>query len=57
MQAQSTGAEQISNALGQLGEAARQTADSLRDSTVTIRSLDEAARGLRSGIERFKVET
>jgi methyl-accepting chemotaxis protein WspA len=55
MQAQSTGAQQISEALGQLGDAVRQTAESLRLSNETIRSLEEAGRGLRSGIEKFKV--
>jgi len=56
MQAQSTGAEQISQALVQLGEAARQTAESLVQSNETVHRLDEAARGLRAGIERFKVK-
>ncbi|MBC7365981.1 MAG: methyl-accepting chemotaxis protein [Undibacterium sp.] len=55
MQAQSTGAQQISEALGQLGDAVRQTAESLRLSNETIRSLEEAGRGLRTGIERFKI--
>ncbi len=55
MQAQATGARQISEALGQLGEAVRETAESLRLSNATIRSLEEAGRGLRSGIERFKL--
>jgi methyl-accepting chemotaxis protein WspA len=56
MQAQSTGAEQISQALTQLGEAARQTAESLVQSNETVHRLDEAARGLRTGIERFKIK-
>ncbi len=55
MQVQSSGAEQISQALTQLGDAARQTAESLHQSNETVRRLDEAARGLRSGVERFKV--
>ena len=55
MQAQSTGAQQISEALGQLGEAMRQTADSLRLSNETVHSLEDAGRGLRTGIERFKL--
>lgn len=55
MQAQSVGAQQISEALGQLGDAVRQTAESLRLSNETVRSLEEAGRGLRTGIERFKV--
>ena len=55
MQAQSTGAEQISQALAQLGEAARQTAESLRQSNEIVRNLDDASRGLRTSVERFKV--
>jgi methyl-accepting chemotaxis protein WspA len=55
MQAQSTSAGQISEALGQLGEAVRQTAESLRVSNETIRRLEEAGRGLRTGIGRFKL--
>ena len=55
MQAQATGARQISEALGQLGDAVRETAESLRLSNATIRSLEEAGRGLRGGIERFKL--
>jgi methyl-accepting chemotaxis protein WspA len=55
MQTQSTSAEQISEALGQLGEAVRQTAESLVHSNETIRRLEEAGRGLRTGIERFKL--
>ncbi|MBS0630611.1 MAG: HAMP domain-containing protein [Verrucomicrobia bacterium] len=57
MQAQSTGAEQISQALVQLGEAARQTAESLVQSNETVHRLDETARGLRTGIERFKLKS
>jgi len=56
MQAQSTGAEQISQALTQLGEAARLTAESLVQSNEIVSRLDEAARGLRTGIERFKLK-
>ena len=55
MQAQSTGAQQISEALAQLGEAARQTAESLQQSNETVRRLDDASRGLRTSVERFKV--
>lgn len=57
MQTQSTGAEQISQALTQLGEAARQTAESLVQSTEVVTRLDETARGLRSGIERFRLRS
>ncbi len=55
MQAQSTGAQQISEALSQLGEAARQTAESLVQSNETVQRLDDASRGLRTSVERFKV--
>ena len=57
MQVQSSGAEQISQALTQLGDAARQTAESLHQSNETVRRLDETARGLRSGVERFRVRS
>jgi methyl-accepting chemotaxis protein WspA len=55
MQAQSQGAQQISEALSQLGEAARQTAESLVQSNETVQRLDDASRGLRTSVERFKV--
>jgi methyl-accepting chemotaxis protein WspA len=55
MQAQATGASQISEALAQLSEGARQTADSLRQSNEAIQQLNEATFGLRAGIERFTV--
>ncbi len=55
MQAQSTGAHQISEALTQLGEAARQTAESLRQSNETVQRLDQASRGLRGSVEKFKL--
>ena len=35
----------------------RQIADSLHQNNETVRRLDEAARGLRSGVERFKLRT
>ena len=56
MHAQSTGAQQISETLIQLSEAAHQTADSLRDSNLAIEQLNEAARGLQVGVARFKLE-
>ncbi len=55
MQAQATGASQISEALAQLSEGARQTADSLRQSNEAIQQLNEATFGLRAGIEKFKI--
>jgi len=39
MQAQATGAQQISEALGQLSEAAQQTVESLRQSNLAIEQL------------------
>ncbi len=54
MQAQATGAQQISEALSQLSEAAQQTVDSLRQSGLAIEQLNEAAGGLKVGVERIK---
>jgi methyl-accepting chemotaxis protein len=56
MHAQATGATQISETLIQLSEAAQQTADSLRHSTLAIEQLNDAARGLQTGVARFKLE-
>jgi methyl-accepting chemotaxis protein WspA len=56
MHAQATGAAQISETLIQLSEAAHQTADSLRHSTLAIEQLNDAARGLQTGVARFKLE-
>lgn len=55
MQSQSDGAQQISEALEQLGEASQQTVESLVQSTQAIEQLNEAARGLQSGVSRFKL--
>jgi methyl-accepting chemotaxis protein len=54
MQAQATGAEQITLALAQLSEAAQQTVESLRQSGQAIDGLNQAATGMRSGVSRFK---
>ena len=56
MHAQATGAAQISETLLALSEAAHQTADSLRHSTLATDQLNEAARGLQTGVARFKLE-
>ena len=56
MQAQATGAEQISEALLQLTDAAQQTVDSLRQSTSAIDELNQVSGSLRSGVSRFKLE-
>ncbi|WP_084304972.1 methyl-accepting chemotaxis protein [Phytopseudomonas flavescens] len=55
MQAQSTGAEQINQALVQLSEASSQTVESLRQASASIDDLNLVANGLRSGVSRFKV--
>jgi methyl-accepting chemotaxis protein WspA len=56
MQAQASGAEQITQALAQLGEAAQQTVDSLRQSRQAIDELNRVAIGLRGGISRFTLQ-
>jgi methyl-accepting chemotaxis protein WspA len=57
MQAQATGAEQISDALLQLTESAQQTVESLRDSTTAIDDLNQVSGNLRGSVSRFKLET
>jgi methyl-accepting chemotaxis protein WspA len=53
MQAQAKGAQQISAAMGQLGEAAQQTAASLYTSNQAIAQLNAASQGLHDEISRF----
>ncbi|MER9236340.1 methyl-accepting chemotaxis protein [Mesorhizobium sp. M0622] len=55
MQAQATGAAQISETLIQLSEAAQQTVESLQQSTLAIDELNRVSGGLRSSISRFKL--
>ena len=55
MQAQATGANQITQALSQLSEATQQTADSLRQSSVSIDQLHDASRGMLSSLDGFKL--
>jgi len=55
MQAQATGAGQISEALSQLSEAAQQTVESLQQSTLAIDELNQVSSGLRGSISRFKL--
>ena len=55
MRSQTQGAQQISDALSQLGDAARLTADSIRESSRSIDQLNEATRGLQTGVARFKL--
>ncbi len=54
MQAQATGAEQITLALGQLSEAAQQTVDSLRQSSQAIDALNQVVTGLSGGVTRLE---
>ena len=56
MEAQASGAEQITQALTQLGEAAQQTVDSLRQSSLAIDELNRVAIGLRGGVSRFTLQ-
>ena len=56
MQAQATGAEQISETLSHLGESAHQTAHSLRQSNAAIEQLNDAARLLQTSVARFKLQ-
>ena len=55
MQAQATGAEQISEALFQLTEGAQQTVESLRQSSLAIDDLKQVSGDLRSSVSRFKL--
>ena len=55
MQAQATGAGQITDALSQLSDAAQQTIQSLRQSTVAIDGLNQAATSMHGGVSRFKL--
>jgi len=55
MQAQAASADQINQALLQLSEATRQTADSLRQSNASIDQLHDAARGMLTSLNGFKL--
>jgi len=55
MHAQAQGAEQISDTLSQLSEAAKQTAASLKTSTLAIEQLNGAAHGLQTSVAKFKL--
>jgi methyl-accepting chemotaxis protein WspA len=57
MQAQATGAAQISEALLQLGEASQQTVDSLRQSNEAIGGLNQVASDLRTAVVHFSAQT
>lgn len=55
MEAQATGAEQISEALVQLTEATQQTVESLRLSSGAIEELSQVSGNLHGSIARFKL--
>jgi methyl-accepting chemotaxis protein WspA len=55
MQAQATGAEQISDALTQLTESSQQTVQSLRQSNEVIGGLNQVANALRGAVSRFRL--
>jgi methyl-accepting chemotaxis protein WspA len=55
MQAQATGADQITQALSQLSEATQQTAESLRQSNSSIEQLHDASRGMLTSLDGFKL--
>jgi len=56
MQAQATGAEQISDALVQLSEATQLTVESLRQSNLATEQLGSVSNGLRDSISRFRLQ-
>ena len=55
MQSQAEGARNISDALAQLGAAAQQTVEALAQSNQAIEQLNDASRGLQTGVSRFTV--
>jgi len=55
MNSQAAGARQIGETLVRLSAAARQTAESLRQSHDAIEQLNGAARGLQTSVARFKL--
>jgi methyl-accepting chemotaxis protein WspA len=57
MESQSVGARQITEAMIQLSEATRNTAESQRDAVRAIETLDQAARVLHQEVSRFNVNT
>ena len=55
MQGQYEGAQQITEAMVQLNEAAQQTAESLREFNQVTAQLDQASRTLQGELSIFKV--
>ena len=56
MQSQTRGAQQISEGMVQLNEAAQQTVESIRQSTLSLESLKDAAQDLQVGVSIFRVK-
>jgi len=56
LRSQTLGAQQISEALAQLGEAARLSADSTREINNLVEQLSETAEVLKNGISKFTVD-
>ena len=56
MEAQALGAQQISDAMVQLNEAAQQTADTLRETNDALDQLTQASHELQNEIARFKLD-
>ena len=56
MQSQSHGAQQISDGMVQLNDATQQTVESLRQSSLSIDSLKNAAHTLQDGVSLFTVK-
>ena len=52
---QAEGADQIKESMIQLNEMAQQTAETLKESGVSVEQLKDAARGLQQGVSTFKV--
>lgn len=57
MYGQSQGAQQISEAMGQLSLAAEQTKDSLHEFKLATEQLNEATQGLQGEVSRFRIST
>jgi methyl-accepting chemotaxis protein WspA len=57
MESQSVGARQITEAMIQLSDATRNTAETQRDAVRAIELLDQAARVLHQEVSRFNVNT
>lgn len=55
MQAQSTGSEQINQALEQLSQTVQGTAQAMRESVLVVDQLNEASHRLQAAVAKFKV--